>query len=271
MATNKARNITDTTIKRLYALSGNQCAFPNCREKFVNSDNETNISNICHIEAAEQGGQRYNPNSNDDYRRSYDNLILLCANHHKVTDDVSAYSVSILREMKRNHETKVEQLLSEQNILSKYPSALSTVIGFIGKSIFEKTDTSEPIQAPAPDEKISYNNIIRFKPIIEEYAVYQGKLNRIYEEIENIGSTRKEFVLKNIKTLYLKEKGKYKTIDEIRTNADNIIESIENELWKIIEKSSNSIDLGYEVINISMQIILVDAFMRCDILEEPTK
>jgi hypothetical protein len=271
MATNKARNITDKTRKRLYALSGNRCAFPNCSVTFLNQDNETDTSNICHIEAAEHGGQRYNPNSTDDYRRNYDNLILLCANHHKVTDDISIYSVSALREMKRNHETKVEQLLSKQNILSKYPSALSTVIGFIGKSIFEKTDTSEPLNAPIPDEKISYNNVIRYKPTIEEYSAYQVKLNRIYEEIEKQGSTKKEFVLQNIKTLYLKEKGKYKTVDEIRSNADDIIENIENELWKIIDNSNNSIDLDYEVINISMKIVLVDAFMRCNILEEPIK
>jgi hypothetical protein len=271
MAKSKARNITPQDIKRLYALSGNQCAFPGCSVKLVNSKNKINISEICHIEAAEPGGQRYNSNSTDNDRRSYDNLILLCANHHKITDDVATYSVSVLHKMKRSHESKIEQLLSRQNILSKYPSALNTMIGFIGKSIFNEMYINEPMQAPNTDEKIFYNNVIRFKPIIEEYAAYQEKLNRIYEVIEQEGSTKKEFVLQNIKTLYLKEKGKYKTIDKIRANADDIIENIENELWKIIDNSSNSIDLDYEIINISMHIVLVDAFMRCNLLEEPQK
>jgi len=61
-------NPTPLTIKRLYALSGNQCAFPGCGVIFVSTENDTNISNICHIEAAENGGKRYNPNSNDNER-----------------------------------------------------------------------------------------------------------------------------------------------------------------------------------------------------------
>jgi hypothetical protein len=79
-------------------------------------------------------------------------------------------------------------------------------------------------------------------------------------------------VLQNIKTIYIKEKGKYKDIDDIRANADIIIENIENELWKIIENSSNPIlDLPIEAIKIGLLIIMVDAFMRCNILEEPPK
>jgi hypothetical protein len=43
-------------------------------------------------------------------------------------------------------------------------------------------------------------------------------------------------------------------------------------LWNIIENSSNAnTDMPIEAIQISLLIILVDAFMRCDILEEPPK
>ncbi|MDR1974810.1 MAG: hypothetical protein LBQ31_09110 [Bacteroidales bacterium] len=267
----KARNILPTTIKRLYALSGNLCAFPDCNEKLFDTKSGTNISNICHIEAAEKGGQRYNPASNDDYRRSYDNLILLCANHHKETDNVDMYSSDALRAMKRSHETEISKLLSNQNILSKYPSALSTIISLLGKSVFEQSNMECPQNAPNPDEKISYNNVVRYKPIIEECAMYQGKLNLIYEEIEKQGSTKKDAVLQEIRMLYWKEKGKYKNIDEIRANADNIIEKIENEMWAIVDNSANSTGLDFEIIGFSIKIILVDAFMRCNILEEPPK
>ena len=92
------------------------------------------------------------------------------------------------------------------------------------------------------------------------------------EEIEKQGSTKKEFVLQNIKSIYLKEKGKYENIEGIRANADIIIENVENQLWKIIENSSNPVlDLPIEAIKIGLLIILVDAFMRCNILEEPPK
>ncbi|HBN6703712.1 TPA: hypothetical protein L3261_003533 [Elizabethkingia anophelis] len=272
MAKNKAREITQLTRQRLYAMSGNQCAFPNCSQTFFNVDDETNISNICHIEAAEPGGQRYNPNSNDEYRRCFENLILLCPNHHKVTDNTQAYTIEVLKEMKRNHEAKFIQIATGKNIITQNPSALNVVIGSLGSTIFDSQNGNEPMSAPDPEDKIKYNNIIRFKPIIEEYKVYQGRLNKIYEEIEKQGSTRKEFILHNIKSAYLLEKGKYDNIDQIRANADNIVENVQAKLWSIIENSSNvNPHLPIEAVQISLYVVLVDAFMRCSILEEPPK
>ena len=269
--TKGARNILPGTIKRLYALSGNQCAFPGCKVTFVNPDDDTNISIICHIEAANPGGPRYNPNSTDDYRRSDENLILLCPNHHVETDNVSLYPVEVLQDMKRKHVDKIRTLLSEQNILINYPSALNKVIILLGKTFTETTESIEPKNAPNLEQKISYNNVIRYKPVIQSYSAYQGKINRIYVEIERQGSSLKEILLRNINTLYLKEKGKYPTFDEVKANADNIIESIEKKLWEIVDDSSNELNIEYESISISLLTILVDAFMRCNILEEPAK
>jgi hypothetical protein len=262
---------TPLTKQRLYALSGNQCAFPCCTVTFVNTENETNVSNICHIEAAEERGERYNPNSNDEERRSFENLILLCPNHHKETDNVEKYTVSVLRKMKQEHEDKIRNLVSEKNILATRPSALNEMINIIGKYVVEITQSTEPENPPNTDNKILYNNVIRYKPTIQIYSAYQGKLTKIYEEIEKQGSNRKNIVLLNINTLYLKEKGKYQDISAIRKNADNIIDDIKKELWNIINNSSNEINLDYEIIEICLLVILVDAFMRCNILEEPSK
>ncbi len=91
-----ARNYTNKTLKRLFALSGNECAFPGCDKKLVNQENAKD-SNICHIEAANPDGQRYNPNMTDEERADYHNLILLCVQHHDETDDVDKYPVEVLK------------------------------------------------------------------------------------------------------------------------------------------------------------------------------
>lgn len=256
-------------------LSGYQCAEPNCHKSLIAEDGQSIISKICHIEAASKNGPRWNANMNDDERRDFSNLILLCDEHHTIIDNKeneSKFTVSILKKWKAEHEAKILKLISENSIFIKNPSALNTIIGFIGSRIFENSITTEALNAPNPENKILHNNVILFKPIIEEYAVYQGKLNKLYKEIEKEGSTKKEFVLQNIKAIYLKEKGKYKDIDEIRLKADIIIGNVENELWNIIDKSTNkNLDLPIEAIKISLLIVMVDAFMRCNILEEPPK
>ena len=95
---------TIKTVKKLFALSGNICAFPSCQTKMVD-ENGNVLGQICHIEAAETNGERYNTNQNDEERRSFDNLILLCANDHVVTNDVTTYTVPVLQKMKKDHES----------------------------------------------------------------------------------------------------------------------------------------------------------------------
>lgn len=275
MAKSSPRNHTDLTIKRLFALSGNKCAFPDCPRTFLNWKDETNFSNICHIEDANSNthkADRYNQNMTNKERADYKNLILLCPNHHLETNDPTKYSAEALRKMKRDHESNVALLQSDKNLIAKYPSVLSAVINQVGAFHLEDEFDDKSKTAPSTEEKILYNNVIKYKPIIEEYSVYQGKLNNIYEEIEKQGSSKKDFLLQNIKTLYLREKGRFKNIGEIRGNADQIFENIENEIWKILEKSSNiNIDLSIEALNIAVLVVMVDAFMRCKILEEPIK
>lgn len=268
---NPARNYKISTIKRLFALSGNQCAFYNCNQQIVRSDATNLMTQICHIEGADNGGERYNPSSNDNYRRSFENLMLLCPNHHVETNNVDTYTVGILQKMKEDHESMMLHSASSKGVLTRRPSVLNTVINQIGILLFKNQEPTFPRVPPNPEEKILYNNIVRYKPIIEEYKVYHGKLNQIYSEIERNGSPKKELLLLNIRTLYLNEKKKYRDFNKVKEHADDIIAAIEKELWKIIENSNNTPDISYEEIQIGMLIILVDAFMRCKILEEPLK
>lgn len=97
----------ETTIKALFAKSGNHCAFPKCEAKLINNKNQF-IGQLCHIEAANENGPRFNHNSNDEYRRSYKNLILFCYPHHVETNDPNEFSKEDLKKIKVNHEKESE-------------------------------------------------------------------------------------------------------------------------------------------------------------------
>ncbi|MCX5693884.1 MAG: hypothetical protein NT014_01925 [Candidatus Omnitrophica bacterium] len=266
----KARQCTPTTVKRLHTLSGNQCAAPDCTRPLIAKDGETIISKIAHIEAASEKGPRYNPNMTDDERRHFNNLILLCDEHHSIIDNMeneSKYSVSMLKEWKRNHERKLLH-----NKLCTKNSLLKIAIDAISNIDFESSERRSDISiAFNIDDKISYNAIKRNKPLIDEYKIFHSKLNELYKELEIQGSFKKDKLLRNIKTIYLKIKGKYvgnspDPIVLIKQNADNIIEDIEQELSELIEKDPKRYE---EDITFGISIIMVDAFMRCKILEEP--
>lgn len=93
------------TIKRLFAVSGNQCAFPRCPLPLVDEPSGKVTGRICHIKAQEPGGPRYDPNQTGDERHAYENLVLMCPIHHDVIDsDPESYTVERLLEIKANHE-----------------------------------------------------------------------------------------------------------------------------------------------------------------------
>jgi len=261
---NGARNYTDKTLKRLFGLSGNQCAFPGCNAVLVNSKNALD-SNICHIEAANEEGERYNSNMNDEQRADYENLILLCRQHHDETNDVNVYTVDTLKEMKRIHESNY---LNQR--INNNPSMLKNAINAISNISLDGIDKSESLNAYNPKVKLSYNQVKANFSLIQEYKVYHERINILYDELEAQGSIKKEKLLYNIEQLYLKIKGKYVLdsevpIEIIRQNSDNIINDIFDELYLRLE-NSNFFD---EDIILGIRLIMVDAFIRCKILEEP--
>jgi len=94
---------TTKTLRQLYTLSGNQCSFPGCNNMMFDS-NGNFVGQICHIEAASKGGERFNPNMTNEERRDYSNLLLLCHSHHIETNKVDIYPVEKMKIMKENHE-----------------------------------------------------------------------------------------------------------------------------------------------------------------------
>lgn len=97
-------------LRALFARSGNRCAFPGCTAPLINERNQF-IAQVCHIEAAEDGGERFNKNQTDEERRQYENLLILCYPHHVETNNVTAYPVKRLLEIKAAHQQNFEKNL----------------------------------------------------------------------------------------------------------------------------------------------------------------
>lgn len=263
---NGPRDYTDKTLKRLFGLSGNFCAFPGCNKRLVNERNAKD-SNICHIEAANIGGERYNSNMTDIQRADYENLILLCIQHHDETNDFQKYTVDVLKQIKKNHES---QFLNEK--IKRNPSMLKNTINAIATIELDNYPETHMLNVVDPNEKIEYNCLKKNASIIKEYNIYHTKLNTLYNELEDQGSIKKEKLLKNIKLIYETVKGEIvkdsqNSLELIRSNSDLIFDMVYNALYQKLEDS----DCWDEDIVLGLRIIMIDAFIRCKILEEPLK
>ena len=112
-------NLSLKTLKMLWGRAAGRCSYPTCRMEVVSDESEastlTLIGENCHIVSAKDRGPRSEISVPPDQINSYDNLILMCRNHHKIIDDSENgernYPIEKLQKIKREHEAWVSSRL----------------------------------------------------------------------------------------------------------------------------------------------------------------
>ena len=134
---------TERTIKRLFALSGNRCAYPDCTAPIVHESGAV-TGDVCHIKAQKRGGPRYDPNQTVEQRNAFENLVLFCKNHHQVVDATpSTYTVDLLQELKEIQERDGTTELTQEAV-----SMASQLYASLGVSVQSGRDSQVMIDSP---------------------------------------------------------------------------------------------------------------------------
>jgi hypothetical protein len=169
-----------SSVKRLFALSGNRCAFPKCGCPIVEpSGTVTGI--ICHIKARSKGGPRYDARQTQEERHGFPNLVLMCSRHSKLIDsEPRTYSVELLGEMKAIHERTGSIELSQAEarlalrLLEDYRNIYITTTGPVSvhqpKQVVIKTQR-KTVKLEAPEGSIAADRSRRnyVKHLIDRY------------------------------------------------------------------------------------------------------
>jgi hypothetical protein len=108
--------IADQDLKKLWGLAAGRCSRPDCGTdcvKFFGSD-PTVLGEMAHIIARQPTGRRGVPGGGSN---SYDNLILLCPNHHTEIDKApeGTFPVALLHQWKEAHERRVREALAAKS------------------------------------------------------------------------------------------------------------------------------------------------------------
>lgn len=105
-------------IKKLALRSGGRCAFPECRMPLTTVEPQTGetvvLGHVAHIVAQQDGGPRGDPSLSPQERDKYENLVLLCTNHHQLVDNPASYAkwtTARLTALREDHERWVESRL----------------------------------------------------------------------------------------------------------------------------------------------------------------
>lgn len=162
-----SRSYAARDLKLLWGLAAARCSFPECRTEMVaessGADPAAVLGEVAHIVAASDEGPRADPDLPAGDRHNYENLILLCPNHHTLVDkQENTHTVDDLRRWKSQHELWVrEQLALEM------PSVSFAELEILTQGILNAPEVApEEFVTLAPPEKMAKNGLterIRFE------------------------------------------------------------------------------------------------------------
>jgi CspA family cold shock protein len=103
-----SRNYRPADLKKLFALSYNQCALAGCDERLADVAWPRVLAEVCHIYGLNPGSPRHVPGLSVEEANAYENLILLCRNCHQKVDylHIEQYSAEVLFAIKAAHEER---------------------------------------------------------------------------------------------------------------------------------------------------------------------
>lgn len=125
---------SDITLKKLFALSGNECAYPSCTAPIVDTDMDVVVGEICHIKGKSKNGPRYDPTQTEAERNGYENLLVMCGAHNKIVDDLKTrdrFPVELLRKFKQEHEAKHQNTVVDEAALQSWVTHFGSIAGSV--------------------------------------------------------------------------------------------------------------------------------------------
>ncbi len=197
-------------------------------------------------------------------KKSFNNPYSLSFNPISDIFDTTSIFNDILNkqalELKEIYKFIKNELGNEIDIL-KLDSNLASVINILSKETWDETNKSDSVNSFEIERKISFNDLKNSKDIIDEYCVYYKKVNEKYSEFDTLGANKSNSVLATIKREYLKLKN--------IGNSDSVFSAVLEKVKDKILESSNFVEIPIDELELCIDILVVDAFIRCKIFDNP--
>lgn len=144
----------------------------------------------------------------------------------------------------------------------KVDTNLATIINILAAENLSENVESPEINVFEIDKKIEFNDLLSVKGTIDDYKIYYHKIDEKYSEFDKEGSNKSFSVLQIIRKQYTK------LVNESVTSQEVFLGVANNVLDRIL-KSKNYREIPYEELELCVDILIVDAFVRCKIFRNP--
>jgi len=155
----------------------------------------------------------------------------------------------------------VKKELGQETDNEKLDLNLTTIINILVKENLNTNNSNPTINSFEIERKISHNNLKSTSITINDYKIHYSRLDKIYTEFDKQGVNKSYSVLETIRQEYVKLLINFSDDQLFLKVKDNIIEKI--------MLSANFVKMPIDELELCVNILVVDAFIRCKIFENP--
>jgi hypothetical protein len=166
-----------------------------------------------------------------------------------------------IESQKTIYEFIKKELGNEVDIV-KLDSNLATVINILSKENLSITFPVDDTKQFDIAQKITYNQLDKSRVIIEDYSLNHIQLDKKYVEFDIQGVNKSFSVLQSIKKMYVE-------VIQKLTDPDSIFLSVIDNVVQKVQDSANFNKIPIDELELCANIVVVDAFIRCKIFENP--
>lgn len=153
-----------------------------------------------------------------------------------------------------------DELGNEVDIV-KLDSNLAVIINILSKEDWKKEGQFNTVNSFEIMRKIDYNSLNKAKYVIEEYKIHYSRVDKKYTEFDTLGVNKSNSVLNAIWMVYIKAKE--------NLNDDELFFAVADKIQEKIMNSVNFVKIPIDELELCVNILVVDAFIRCKIFENP--
>jgi len=155
----------------------------------------------------------------------------------------------------------IKKELGKETDLTRVDSNLTRIINILARENWDSETCNYQINAFEIDRKIEHNSLNHAKTLIEEFAANSNRVDIIYKEFNQGGVNKSSSVLASIQNIYITNKA---------SQSDDILFfNVISQVIHRIQNSTNYMTIPFEELELCVNIIVVDAFIRCKIFENP--
>lgn len=165
-----------------------------------------------------------------------------------------------VNEQKKIYSFIKDELGSEVDIV-KLDSNLAMIINILSEEEWGNLEEGMSINSFEIDRKIQENNLDRARMVIDDYKVHYNRVNKKYEEFDKQGKNKSSSVLGTIRKEYIKAMN--------TENDDDLFFQILDTIQDKVVQSANYVQIPVEELELCINILVVDAFIRCKIFKNP--